>query len=142
MMTRLASFSVFALLWACPSCSVLPPRTFPPADEREVVVHYELTRGGPAAVRVPASGDDVTVLWLETEPAGLRESFDGGVRRLHLDGPELVIRCRYRAYGRLSPEAGQRALPEPEQLFPGATSIETVWHRDRGAHGLQSPAPR
>ena len=70
------------------------------------------------------------------------------MRRLHPDFAaedstdddinELVIRCRYRAYERPSPDAGQRGLPAPEELFPGASSIETVWHRDQGPRELMN----
>ena len=118
-----------ALLWTA-ACSVLPRQDYPPSDEREVIVHYDLSTVRPATVRVPASGPDLTVLWMDTEPQGLRESFKRGVRRLHIDAEQLVIRCRYRAYERPAPEAGQREVPAPEDLFPGAISIETVWRRD------------
>ena len=128
-----------ALLLA--ACSVLPTQVHPPSDEREVIVRYVLEREQ-HAVEVPASSSDLTVLWLETEPADLRESFEGGVRRLHLDATELVIRCRYRAYARSLPDTEEHALPDPEHLFPGASSIETVWHRDLGPSQLQPPTPR
>ena len=107
------------------------------ADEREVVVRYELSDRGPAAIRVPASGIDLTVLWMDTEPADLRETFDGGLRWLHLDADELVIRCRYRAYERPSPDAGQREQ-SLGRLVRRARSVEreaTVV--DRGGDGRQ-----
>lgn len=140
-----AGLALVALFGAA-ACSVLPRQDYPRSDEREVVVRYDLSDVETFAVQVPASGTDLTVVWMDTEPPDLRESFERGERRLHTEGNELVIRCHYRVYERLAPEAGQRGLPPPEQLFPGATSIETVWRRDDGhAHGasdVQLPRPR
>ena len=100
-------------------CTVIPPHVFPPSEEREVVVTFEggLTDG----VRVPASRDGLTVLWVRTDPAGVRESFHGGERRFHAGSRVLTVRCRYRVYG-----DDRAALPEPEQLFPDAASIRTI----------------
>ena len=105
---------------------MVPSHGFPPHDEREVLVFYDLSHTGPAAVLVPASGPDLIVLWMRTDPPNLHETFDGGQRHFHAPGEALTIRCRYRAYV----ERGARVpgLPTPEELFPGATSISTVWH--------------
>ena len=108
------------------SCTVVPPRGFPPSDEREVVVSYEFGDGAPTAVAIPASGPDLTVLWLETDPANVHESFDNGERQLHPEGDHLTIRCRYRVYEQRDDAGKPLPLRRPDELFPDASTIHTI----------------
>lgn len=108
------------------SCTVVPPRGFPPSDEREVVVSYEFGDGAPAMVEVPASGPDITVLWLETQPGDVPESFLNGGRQLHPDGDSLTVRCRYRVYEQRDTHGNRLPLRRPEDLFPDASTIHTI----------------
>ncbi len=112
------------------SCSVVPPRGFPPSDEREVVVSYEFGDGAPAAVEVPASGPGITVFWLETDPRDVHESFAAGERQFHPEGDSLTIRCRYRVYEQRDADGKRLPLRRPDELFPDASSIRTVWREE------------
>jgi hypothetical protein len=106
------------------SCSVLPARGNPPWQVREVVVRYELEGAG-ARVEVPASGPGLTVLALRTDPPHAREHFDDGKRFLLAPGPSLVVHCRYRVAPR-DARAKTLEFPAPDELFPGATSIDSL----------------
>ena len=102
------------------ACSIVPEHRQPTAFERDIAVFYDL-RDGATDVRVPASGEGLTVLELRTEPPGVRETFAAGERLLHAPAGSLTVHCRYRL---LQPEGAP--LPSPEQLFPGATSIRDI----------------
>lgn len=118
-----------ALLTA--GCATMPPREWPPFDERTVVATYT-TRGQP--VQVPLAHADLTILEFAVEPAPEREEFRGGRRWLHPQpGVErLVVRCRYRAYG-----SADRPPAPPEEVFRGAASLDVGPPRDAGG-----PPPR
>ena len=112
------------------SCSVFPPRGFPPFEEREVLVYYDFEPGSAAPVVVPASRPGIAVHSLWTSPRYLRESHTEDRRCLHPIGERLVIRCRYRVDQQTGPDGALEPLPTPEQLFPGASSLRTLWRRD------------
>lgn len=96
-------------------CSVLPPRSWPAMAQADIVATFPVADG--AAVELPVSSPDLTILSLTVEPPPQGEAWRDG-RRLLVPPPgcrELVVRCRYRAYAR------DGVVPAPQQLFPGAT---------------------
>ena len=133
-MPRLRSLALAQIALLATACTVIPAHGFPAYEEREVAVHYALTEAMPRSIRVPASRPGLVVLELDTEPSGLRETFVGDERWLQVAAPALTIRCRYRVYS----DDATHALPTPAELFPDATSIETVWQQ-RGGHAVETP---
>lgn len=123
-----------ALALLAAACTVIPTHGLPTYEEREVAVHYALTEALPRSIRVPSSRPGLVVLQLETEPSGMPETFVGDERWLQVTAPALTIHCRYRVY---APPDGAGALPTPADLFPDATSIDTVW-KQRGGHGAET----
>lgn len=121
-MNRLACLALTSLA----ACSVVPERRHPTVVEHEVAVFYDLQDSGGADLRVPASGQGLTVLEFRTEPLGVLEIFEGGERRLRAQGDSLTVLCRYRLFRPLDDSDAATPLPSPEQLFPGATSIRRL----------------
>ena len=117
--------SAWLLATTAASCTDVPPHAYPPAKDFEVEAFYAFD-AGPTPVRVPASNDDLQVLHLETEPSDLRESFASGERHLHPDGASLTVRCRYRVFERRDADGRLRPQPTPSELFPEATSLQTL----------------
>ncbi len=88
-----------------------------------MLVRYS-TEAPAAEVELPSSRAGLTVLSLDTSPAPVREDFVGGRRLLYPSADHLFVRCCYR----VSTAAGT-PMPPPEQLFPGAAEIRTLWRR-------------
>ena len=105
-----------ALCGAAAACSIVPPRDWPPYEERLVVAEYAVTDG--QLIEVPRSGPALTILEFTAEPAPRAERYRDGRRWLQPppDCDRFVVRCRYRAYG-----LGEQPPPPPHALFPGAT---------------------
>lgn len=115
---------IIALAWPAPSgCSNVPLASRPASVTLHVEVLYDVPAGESATVELPMSGPTLTILELETDPAGLRESYGDRRRLLHLpSGPTtVVVRCRYRIYA--EPDSGIKRAAE---LFPGATAITVI----------------
>lgn len=118
MIPRIAALAVPFLA----GCSVLPPAEYPPHRDHHLEVRYELPPEGERRLQVPASGAELTVYELLTEPAGIPEAFEAG-RRWLLPPPEIdtvILRVRYRTF---AAEDGDLA---PEHLFPGAARIHPL----------------
>lgn len=119
MIPRIAAIAVTFLA----GCSVLPPSDYPPYEDHNLVVLYELGEGGDRRLQVPASGLDLTIYELRTEPSGIPESFEQG-RRWLLPPPDVdtvTLRVRFRTFD----TEGDSARAH-ERLFPGATWIRPV----------------
>lgn len=105
---------LLSLLPFAAGCSTLPPRQWPLMQLGAVVAAYPVVAG--AAIPVPVSSTELTILSLSAEPTPQAERWEQGHRWL-VPPPQcdvLVVTCRYRAYAR------DGAVPTPQQLFPGA----------------------
>ena len=108
-------------------CSALPDWRHLGSREVHVVVDYDL---GPEAsfVVLPSSNEWLKVLDLRTQPGMLRETFDGGERRLYVP-PEirrLRVLCHYKLYRRVDRFGRPLPWPEARDLFPGARVIRST----------------
>jgi len=137
----IGSATAATLLLLLGACTVVPPHGFPPSDEREVIVSYDFGDGAPSVVEVPASGPGLTVIWLETDPRDVHESFDSGERQFHPDGDTLEIRCHYRVYQRRDSDGKSVPPSSPDELFPEASSIRTIWRLGEAGGTQSMPAP-
>lgn len=114
----LASASLGSAAFAT-SCSTVPPREWPPFDQRTVRATYRVDGG---AIELPVSSPDLTVLELTTEPAIEAEHWIEGRRRVVPPAgcTQLTVRCVYRAY------AKDGHVPTPQQVFATAISVEDL----------------
>lgn len=105
------------------ACSVMPHAEWPPHEDRLVEVEYRFEAGEEHWVAAPASGPELTVWELGTNPAVVGERHHHGTRELlvprHCE--TLLVRCRYRAYA----AHGQPPL-SPQHLFPGAATVRVL----------------
>ena len=132
-----AGLSAAALLLTT-ACSVLPPQEHPPSDEREVVVHYELSDRGPATIEVPASGRDLTVLWMD---AGGDATVYEWVRRDEATNSFVTIEGETQPEGANGPEDDHKSCSSPHrskdiaQSTPAA-SARTAQFRELLIHSI------
>ncbi len=106
------------------ACAVLPNWSHQETREFSVLVDYEVD-GDDDFVVLPASNDWLTVLQLHTRPGGMRESFRGNERRVHMPPRTRTLRvlCRYKLYPRRDRAGRRLPWPTAAELFPGATRI-------------------
>lgn len=119
MIPRIAAIALAFLA----GCSVLPPSEYPPYEDHYLEVLYELDAGAERRLEVPASGIDLTIYELRTDPSDIPETFEQG-RRWLVPPPDVdtvTLRVRYRTFA-----VGEDPARAQEKLFPGATLIRPL----------------
>ena len=107
-------------------CSIVPDASWPPAQRGELELVYRFEANDPRVIRMPASDDEMTVLWIEADPPVVTERFVDGERiwiaPAELD--ELRVRCGYTLFGSFGPIRTNEASQRLTQRFPGSTIVE------------------
>lgn len=105
--------------------------------EVAVLVDYEVD-GHDDFVVLPASNSWMTVMELQTRPGGMRETFNGMQRRVHVPARtrHLQVLCRLKLYSRRDRSGHTVPWPTAAELFPGAHRIrQAAGHEDFGDFG-------
>lgn len=122
MLARLATLT----LLAAAACSTVPDASWPAQQAGELEVLYDFADGAPRIFRVPASDDDLTVLWLEADPPVVTERFVDGERIWIApeDLDELRVRCGYRLFGAAGARDPLGTSLRVTERFPGGTVVD------------------
>lgn len=111
------SRSAAVLFAATAACSSLPPPSYPPHADHDLLVTYVVPADGRLAMPTSTATRVVWQLAAEPAPAGEEFAADGVRQWLFPAGAEVHVRCRCRLY-----REGDLP-PDPATLFPGARSV-------------------
>lgn len=108
------------------ACSTVPDASWPPTQRGELELVYRFDADDPRVIHVPASDDEMTVLWIEADPPVVTERFVDGERIwiAPADLEELRVRCGYLLFGTFGPIRRNEASERLTELFPGSTIVE------------------
>ncbi|MBK8096423.1 MAG: hypothetical protein IPK26_04905 [Planctomycetes bacterium] len=99
----------------------MPPSSPPPFCEWAGTVLLPVAADG--WVSLPQSGEDLTILSLQAEPAFVDERFVAGRRQIHVPPgcQELRLHLHYRAWA-----SDPAALPTPQHVLPEGVRFEAA----------------
>lgn len=116
--------AALALAWT--ACSTIPPQTYPPHRDLRLRVEYRFNDPEQIWIQVPATGRDLRVFSLLTDPTVAEERYDGTGRWLRRPAAtrQLWITAHLRDFGRGG--SGATGYRTAAALFPGAHRIHPL----------------